>query len=80
MLVTALGRAMLVRLLQTENALSPIEVTPLGRVMLVRLLQKANAHEPILVTFSPILTDVRLAQLITYPLTAQAEYLILKAN
>ena len=39
MLVTPLGIVMLVRLLQLENALSPMLVTPLGIVMLVRLVQ-----------------------------------------
>ena len=34
---------MLVRLVQPENALLPIDVTPLGIVMLVRLVQSEKA-------------------------------------
>ena len=44
MLVTLSGIAMLVRLLQLENADLPMLVTLSGIVMLVRLLQLENAQ------------------------------------
>ena len=34
----------LVKLVQSQNARSPIEVTPLGIVMLVKLVQSKNAR------------------------------------
>jgi hypothetical protein len=40
----------LVKLLQSSNALSPMEVTELGMVTLVKLLHQANARSPIVVT------------------------------
>ncbi len=43
MLVTPSEIVMLVKLLQPENAKSPMRVTPSGIVMLVRLLQPENA-------------------------------------
>ncbi len=46
MLVTLLGIVTLVRLLQPENAESPMLVTLLGIVTLVRLLQPENALVP----------------------------------
>ena len=55
-------QVMLVRLLQSRNALSPILVTLLGIVMLVRLLQPMNALRPMLVTLSGIVMLVRLVQ------------------
>ena len=50
MLVTPLGIMMLVRLLQPENAPSPMLVTLSGMVMLVRLVQLLKAPFPMLVT------------------------------
>ena len=41
------GIVMLVRLVQPENALSPIEVTPSGIVILIRLVQARNDLSPI---------------------------------
>ena len=49
---------MLVRLMQSKNASSPILVTLSGMVMLARLLQSKNAYFPILVTLSGIVTLV----------------------
>ena len=43
MLVTLLGIVTLVRLVQSENAPSPMLVTLLGIVTLVRLVQPENA-------------------------------------
>lgn len=43
-------KEMLVRLLQPENASSPMKVTLLGMLTLVRLVQPPNAHSPMLVT------------------------------
>ena len=42
MLVTLFGISMLVRLRQSENALSPMLVAPFGIVILVSLRQLAN--------------------------------------
>ena len=53
---------MLVRLVQSLNALSPILVTLLGILMLVRLAQSENAYSPISVTLSGIVMHVRLVQ------------------
>ena len=50
MLVTPFPIVMLVRLLQSRNAYSPMLVTLSGIVMLVRLLQSRNAYSPMLVT------------------------------
>ena len=50
MLVTLFGIIMLVRLLQPQNAESPMLVTLSGIVMLVRLLHQQNASLPMLVT------------------------------
>ena len=50
------------RLVQSQNADSPIEVTPSGMVMLVRSEQFWNADSPIEVTLSGIVTLVRLEQ------------------
>ena len=55
MLVTLLGRVMLLRLLQAWNALLPMLVTLLGIVMLSRLLQPMNALLPMLVTLLGIM-------------------------
>ena len=52
----------LVRLLQSLNAKSPIEVTLSGMLMLVRLVQLENASFPIEVTLSGMLMLVRLLQ------------------
>ena len=43
MLVTLVGIKMLVRLVQVQNALSPMLVTLVGIVTLVRLVQWKNA-------------------------------------
>ena len=43
MLITPSGIVMLSRLLQPENAYSPMLITPSGIVMLSRLLQPENA-------------------------------------
>ena len=51
---------MLVRLLQSLNALSPILVTLFGMVTLVRLLQPMNTLSFITVTLSGMVTLVRL--------------------
>ena len=56
MLVTLLGMMMLVRLLQSSNALHPTLCTLSGIVMLVRLLQSKNADPPMLFTPFAILT------------------------
>lgn len=48
-----------VRLLQPENAFSPIFVTESGIVTDTRPLQSLNAPSPMLVTESGIVTDVR---------------------
>jgi len=53
MLVTLLGIVIPVRLMQYENAPSPMLVTLLGIDMLVRLVQSLNAQSPILVTLAP---------------------------
>ena len=52
--VTLDGIVMLVRLLQSKNAPSPMEVTLLGIVMLVRLLQPENAPWPMEVTLPSV--------------------------
>ena len=44
---------MLVRLLQSKNALLPIDVTPSGITTLVRLVQSEKAPSPISVTLHP---------------------------
>ena len=62
MLVTLLGMVTLVRLVQPENAQSPMLVTLLGMVTLVRLVQSANAQSPMLVTLLGMVTLVRLVQ------------------
>ena len=62
MLVTLLGIVTLVRLVQPENAQSPMLVTLLGIVTLVRLVQSENAASPMLVTLLGIVTLVRLVQ------------------
>ena len=51
MLVTLSGMLMLVRLLQPENAPSPMLVTLSGMLMLVSLLQPSNAFAGIVVAF-----------------------------
>ena len=71
MLVTPSGIAMLVRLLQPENAEFPMPVTLSGIVMLVKLLQPENAEFPMLVTPSVKTTSFMAASLIPhllYPL------------
>ena len=50
----SLGRMMLVREVQPENAELPILVTLLGMAILVRLVQPENAELPILVTLLEI--------------------------
>jgi hypothetical protein len=50
MLVTLSGIVMLVRLVQPENAPSPMLVTLSGITTLVRLVQPENAPSPMLVT------------------------------
>ena len=50
MLVTLSGIAMLVRLIQPENAPQPMVVTLSGIFTFVRLRQFSNASPPILVT------------------------------
>ena len=62
MLVTLSGIVTLVRLVQPENASSPMLVTLLGIVTLVRLVQPENASSPMLVTLLGIVTLVRLVQ------------------
>ena len=62
MLVTLSGRVILVRLLQSSNALSPMLVTPSGRVTLVRLLQPRNDSSPMLVTPSGRVMLIRMLQ------------------
>jgi hypothetical protein len=57
MLVTPLPIVKLVRLVQPENADSPMLVTPLGMVMLLKPLL-SNAESPILVTLLGIVTLV----------------------
>ena len=47
---------MLVKLVQLQNADSPILVTPSGIVMLIKVLQLSNAESPMLVTPSSITT------------------------
>ena len=54
MLVTLSGIVMLVKLVQLENAESPMLVTRSEIVMLVKLLQSENADSPMLVTPSSI--------------------------
>ena len=44
------SNVMLVRMLQDQNALSPMLVTLLGISMLVKLLHIENAEEPMLIT------------------------------
>ena len=51
-----------VRLLQLENAFSPIEVTLSGMLMPVRLVQESNAKLPIEITLSGMVILVRLGQ------------------
>ena len=53
--VMLLGIVIEVRLLQSLNAYSPIEVTPSGMVTEVRLWQRWNAYSPIEVTLSGIM-------------------------
>jgi hypothetical protein len=60
MLVTPLGIAILVRLVQSLNAPKPMLVTLSGIVMLARLVQSSNAHLPMLVTPLGIVMLVRL--------------------
>ena len=62
MSVTLLGISIVVRLMQSWNALSSIVVTLSGIMTLVRLSQEANAYSPIVVTLSPIVTLVSLLQ------------------
>ena len=52
----------IVKLLQLENADSPMLVTLLGITMLVKLLQPLNAYLPMLVTLSGISMFVKLLQ------------------
>ncbi len=47
---------MLVRLLHSKNAQSPIDVTESGMVMLVRLLHPENALSPMEMTESGMVT------------------------
>ena len=54
----SLGRMMLVREVQPENAELPILVTPLGMAILVRLVQPENAELPILVTLLVTLLEI----------------------
>ena len=54
------GIVMLVRLVQSAKAPSPMLVTPLPIVMLVRLLHLEKARSPMLVTLSGIVMLVRL--------------------
>ena len=63
-----LSTVMLVRLLQPENALTPIVVTELGMLMLVRLLQSLNALIPIVVTELGMSMLVRPVQYLNAPL------------
>jgi hypothetical protein len=49
------GMLMVVRLLQSEKAHTPMLVTPSGMVMEVRLLQLWKAEPPMLVTLSGII-------------------------
>ena len=58
--VTPSGIVILVKLLQPEKALSPIEVTLLGITTEVKLLQSLNALSTIEVTLSEISTLVKL--------------------
>ena len=63
MLVTLSGITTLVRLVQEENASTPIRVTPLPIVTFVRLMQPPNAPDPntslpMLMTLSGIVTLV----------------------
>jgi hypothetical protein len=58
---------MLVKLLQSLNALSPISVTDDGISTLVNLLQSANAHSPISVTDDGISMLVKLLQPLNAP-------------
>ena len=53
---------MLVRLVHSQNATSPMLVTLLGMVMLVRLVQPENAQSPMLVTLLGMVMLVRLVQ------------------
>ena len=48
-----------VRLVQWENAYSPMLVTPSGMVMEVRLVQLENAQLPMLVTLSGMVMEVK---------------------
>ena len=52
----------LVKLLQRENAESPMIVTLSGIVMLVKLLQSSNARNPIVVTLFGIVMLVKSLQ------------------
>jgi hypothetical protein len=52
MLVTLLGIVMLLRLVQPENAESPMLMTLSGIVMLVRLMHSENAPAPMLASIS----------------------------
>ena len=59
---------MLVRLVQSWKASSPMPVTLLPIVMLVRLVKPAKAPTPMLVTLSGIVMLVRLVQSAKAPL------------
>lgn len=63
---------MLVKLVQPENAKSPMPVTPLPILILVKLVQPENARAPMLVTLSGIVILIRLVQ----PENAQSPMLV----
>ncbi len=60
--VTELGMVTDVRLVQLENAYSPMEVTELGMVTDVMALQLENAPPPMEVTQLGMVIDSRLVQ------------------
>ncbi len=58
MLVTLFGSLILVRLLQSPNTQSPMDITLFGSLILVRLLQPLKAKSPMLVTLSGIYMSI----------------------
>ena len=64
--VTELGMLIVVRLVQSEKANSPIVVTELGMLIVVRLVQPEKALFPIVVTEFPMLKSVRLQYIKEY--------------